>query len=871
MPTEEEVLEDGSLPSRYHNHNQAPVRSDQATPLAAAQEYLAQVSQDYQLNAPAIASSSLKVDRQLTTGEEASLRLVREKQIMDTSVVSYAQTYMGIPVWDAGVTVTMLRDPIRVISSVSTFQPDIHTDAPTPEGLSYVDSFSEQDLVSALGLPGNDQQLKISSKQLFIYQFNPARRVDHHEGNDHAELPSFPLPPIPDNLVDGHYYPVLEVLFSNHTPSWGDLNWRIFIELNSRTVVYLRALIDFADALVFTRDPITKTGNMLSVPSAGNPQLNPLRDPVTLPGLTGPGTTLQGNFVRIVDFESPAAPPPAVASGSAFSYSVRTNDFAATNAYYHCDALFRMVQEMGFPIGDYFDGTTFPVPVDHRALGITINAQSRGNAAGNGQGSLAFGLADLGDTTQPIGIANDWRVVLHEFGHSLLWDHVNSPNFGFAHSAGDSLASILNDPDSLAPDRFVTFPWVDIGRRHDRAVSAGWGWGGSHDTGGYASEQVLSTTLFRFYRSIGGDSPDSGRRKFAARFAAYLIIRAIGLLTPPTNPSNASGFELKLEDADAGKWIPQFPAETHAGGAYHKVIRWAFEKQGLYRAPLSPTTSEGRAPAVDVYIEDGRHGEYPFLRNHWSTTDIWNRRAADGSTVHQEPVTGQVNFAYVRVRNRGYLKATQVRVKGFHADPGAGLTFPDDWKAMTTTELAAPDIPPGGSVIVGPFQWKPTHVGHECLFMSASAKGDASNIDGRVIGPIPEWRLVPNDNNLAQRNVVPVPGGLKGLLAALTKRPFLIRNPYDRDAKIEIRFVLPAFLREKGWKAEIIGGENLALAPKEKREVLLQLHEGRKYALREVLRKDNAITVEVYADGMLIGGMTYALDTRLKTSLFAQP
>ena len=133
--------------------------------------------------------------------------------------------------------------------------------------------------------------------------------------------------------------------------------------------------------------------------------------------------------------------------------------------------------------------------------------------AGNGIGTVEFALADLSDTANPLGIAADWRVVLHELGgHGILWDHVNSPNFGFAHSAGDSCAAILNDPGSGAPDRFVTFPWINIGRRHDRSPAAGWGWGGANDVGGYSSEQVLSSTLFRLYRSIGSDSASVPRR-----------------------------------------------------------------------------------------------------------------------------------------------------------------------------------------------------------------------------------------------------------------------------------------------------------------------------------------------------------------------
>ena len=146
-----------------------------------------------------------------------------------------------------------------------------------------------------------------------------------------------------------------------------------------------------------------------------------------------------------------------------FSYSVPTDDFAAVNAYHHCDAAFRMVQEMGFDIRNYFDGTNFPVPVDHRSdfgdgscpLGNCVNARADGNWSFTGSGGFQFALAA---ENCKVGIAADRRVVLHEFGHALLWDSVHSPNFGFAHSAGDSLAAILLDPESRSPDRFQTFP-----------------------------------------------------------------------------------------------------------------------------------------------------------------------------------------------------------------------------------------------------------------------------------------------------------------------------------------------------------------------------------------------------------------------------
>ena len=129
---------------------------------------------------------------------------------------------------------------------------------------------------------------------------------------------------------------------------------------------------------------------------------------------------------------------------------------------------------MGFNVNDYFDGTTFPVRVDHRfpyqnfqgvLTGNVVNATAPGNAFRNGSDGFRFALVQR---NTPVGMATEWRVVLHEFGHAILWDHLNSPNFRFAHSPGDSLAAILNDPDSNAPDRGLTFPWTPIRRRHDR-------------------------------------------------------------------------------------------------------------------------------------------------------------------------------------------------------------------------------------------------------------------------------------------------------------------------------------------------------------------------------------------------------------------
>jgi len=64
------------------------------------------------------------------------------------------------------------------------------------------------------------------------------------------------------------------------------------------------------------------------------------------------------------------------------------------------------------------------------------------------------------------------------------------------------------------------------------------------------------------------------------------------------------------------------------------------------------------------------------------------------------------------------------------------------------------DVSPGGSLIVGPFSWTPSQVSEHRLVFSVSCAEDPSNIDERVKGPIVNSRLIPHDNNLAQRLVI---------------------------------------------------------------------------------------------------------------------
>jgi len=306
------------------------------------------------------------------------------------------------------------------------------------------------------------------------------------------------------------------------------------------------------------------------------------------------------------------------------------------------------------------------------------------------------------------------------------------------------------------------------------------------------------------------------------------------------------------------------------------VIRWAFEKQGLFQPPgaAMPVTEPGVPPEVDVYIDDGRGGEYPYQAVHWNNLSIWNRNTADGLPDHQPAIVGAPNFAYVTLKNRGTQDAANVIVKGFHSLPGAGLTWPNDFTPMTPAAgMAAAAVPANSAteVTLGPFEWTPNTnaFGHDCLLMIASVAGDVSNVDNLLPGEtIADWRLVPHDNNIGQRNVqlIPAAEGTESIMTGLQERIFIAGNALPRRATMRLQARLPEVLSAAGWSLDFseLEGDEFVLDAGEKRQVTIALTAGDAVSADQITAADDRdIIVTLVGDDVLLGGMTYQLDPSL--------
>lgn len=370
---------------------------------------------------------------------------------------------------------------------------------------------------------------------------------------------------------------------------------------------------------------------------------------------------------------------------------------SAISAFYAFDMFFKQVEELGLDPTTMLRYLKLPVQVHYRSGiapgrgkdGNTVNArvslvnQNGVNFIGDeiSEAHVHLALANLNHWfrdipnteplkapyAQPLGIANSRRWVLHEIGHVLISGSLGELELRFVHSIGDALAAILCDPESRiasadpngpwADFRFHTFPWVYANRRHDRTVLTGWSWSGTmhkdvlrtpelqlRGLKGYKTEQILSTTLFRLYRILGGDTDatdekaDAARRHSASLTVCYLMLRAIETFVHA--PLRAEELECAMIDADVCLTTPlkSDGDMVWAGGKTHKVIRWAFEAQGLHPANATENNNfPGAPPPVDIYIKDRRNdheptfagtieheaGSYVPVSLHWDARAKW--------------------------------------------------------------------------------------------------------------------------------------------------------------------------------------------------------------------------------------------------------
>ncbi len=157
------------------------------------------------------------------------------------------------------------------------------------------------------------------------------------------------------------------------------------------------------------------------------------------------------------------------------------------------------------------------------------------------------------------------------------------------------------------------------------------------------------------------------------------------------------------------------------------------------------------AGAPDLYLRDNTDdsGLGSSSGIFWRSPDVWVRNSEDDVQAHQNPESGQDNWFYARVHNRGTATARSF-VVGFKVNIWAGTEFvyPGDWFPLNAAVVGF-DLSPGATKIVKA-RWPAADIppvdSHGCLLALVYNSDDAPVAGHHV------W----TDPNLAQRNMTVV-------------------------------------------------------------------------------------------------------------------
>ncbi len=294
------------------------------------------------------------------------------------STVRFRQTFGGLPVLGAEVTVT-INNQNRVVFVASSYEPLLAIDRLEPE----VDATAARAIARAhLGVEG---PIPFESNQLAVFQGGLTTRLVHR------------VVTAPERTPRGE--------------------WEILVDALDGTVlraadIALYAPVD-GNGNAFDPDPLSSAQATYGDPGyvdggdVDTPQLTAEAFDRVLPGITENAGTyeLRGPYAYILDWDTPFKGIFSQSSPT-FDFTRQADAFEAVNGYYHIDTFMRYVNEtLGVTVMPYQYST-----------GVVYDP-SGWNGADNssystGTGRLTFGEGGVDD-------AEDADVLLHELGHGL--------------------------------------------------------------------------------------------------------------------------------------------------------------------------------------------------------------------------------------------------------------------------------------------------------------------------------------------------------------------------------------------------------------------------------------------------------------------
>jgi zinc metalloprotease ZmpB len=338
---------------RYLSHPDTPFvltdSQNRPSPYEVASRYLQEISDLYGID-PSSLDGIGRRPMTMTDDTGIELRLELERSAMGTTVLVYRQTMFGLPIWKAGVAISVNDATLGVVSSRSSFHRSTDLDekgAVIDNSVLTVDAGqlrSSLNFDSVLSSEGSEEPVIVSARPV-VFRYEPGKRVRREALLGTDSSPVDLLPEVPAIITGGRHYVAQHVVSRLSWGEWGDLVWRVIIEPVTGTVLYLRLLTSGATGKIFPLDPHRQgapySGQNPLTPSSSDTELAPWTQTVNLLGLAPPDANIQhldsadNEFVRIADLYGPPFQPPSKGVPYSFTdFPPKSANFAAVQVYY---------------------------------------------------------------------------------------------------------------------------------------------------------------------------------------------------------------------------------------------------------------------------------------------------------------------------------------------------------------------------------------------------------------------------------------------------------------------------------------------------------------------------------------------------------
>ncbi|OLC53017.1 MAG: hypothetical protein AUH92_06715 [Acidobacteria bacterium 13_1_40CM_4_69_4] len=350
----------------------------------------------------------------------ADLRLAAAPDSPGGRHFRFEQTYLGLPVFDAGAEVHVAGDG-RVYLAHNDYVPGIDLSLSPARSKADVIRAALQDFLRTWSTAADKQggrRTYAGEKVKLAQDISP-------------ELGVFAGPAPDDPAGGGQGTPRLAyrlVVFAESP--FGVTEY--ILDARSAAVLRRRSLVQdthiTGSGRVFDPNPVNTLNDtsLRDNSDTDNPAFTPAYRTVPLPGLSrfffdlfGP-VGLSGPYVRINDFvEAPFIASPFSSTG-AFLFTRDRQEFEDVMVYFHIDRSQRYIQSLGF------------TKVNNRSIAVDphgLNGADNSHYVGFpfGFGWIAFGEGGVDD-------AEDADVILHEYGHSIQDNVTGGKYIGFGES-----------------------------------------------------------------------------------------------------------------------------------------------------------------------------------------------------------------------------------------------------------------------------------------------------------------------------------------------------------------------------------------------------------------------------------------------------